>query len=98
MLRLFLRATLIKDAWTSLSSTSFSRCSSVSHSRPGWAEALGRHDPGDMKMIADAPCSMAANLRKQMECLMNGKPLSRESWSSSPRWSGLNTDDLRYQN
>jgi uncharacterized protein with von Willebrand factor type A (vWA) domain len=55
--------------------------------------------PEEAQMLADALRQMAANLRQQLERLMNGEPLTRQELEALARMVGLNnTDDLRYQN
>jgi len=55
--------------------------------------------PEEAQMLAEALRQFAENLRKRMQRLMNGEPLSREELEALGQMVGLNqTDDLRYQN
>ncbi|MGE5250163.1 MAG: vWA domain-containing protein [Bacteroidota bacterium] len=98
--RLSLRATLVKDArdlpvFDKLFPLFFGA------DQPPMSGSNPSDDmtPEEAQMLADALKSMAANLRKQLERLMNGKPLSRKELEQLAQMVGLNnTDDLRYQN
>jgi uncharacterized protein with von Willebrand factor type A (vWA) domain len=98
--RLSLRATLVKDArdipvFDKLFPLFFGSA------QPPMSGGSPSDDmtPEEAKMIADALRNMAANLRKQMERLMSGKPLSKQELEQLAQMVGLNnTDDLRYQN
>jgi uncharacterized protein with von Willebrand factor type A (vWA) domain len=98
--RLSLRATLIKDARDiPIFDKLFPLFFGSGNIPPMGGDPSGDLTPEEAQMLADALRSMAGNLRKQMERLMQGQPLSPEELEQLAQMVGLNnTDDLRYQN
>jgi uncharacterized protein with von Willebrand factor type A (vWA) domain len=100
--RLSLRATLIKDVrdipvFDKLFPLFFG--SAEAPNSPMGGDATKDLTPEEANMLADALREMAANLRKQLERLMSGQPLTKEELERLAKMVGLNnTDDMRYQN
>ncbi|GAB4490037.1 MAG: VWA domain-containing protein [Anaerolineales bacterium] len=98
--RLSLRATLIKDA---RDIPTFEKLFPLFFGS-GQPPLMGGNpadelSPEEAEMLAEALRQFAENLRKRIERLMNGQPLSREELEQLAQMVGLNnTDDLRYQN
>lgn len=97
--RLSLRATLVKDA---RNLPIFDKLFSIFFSA-GQPPMMGNDlseelSPEEARMLAEALRRLANDLRRHMERLMNGQPLSRGELEQLTRMIGLdNADDLRYQ-
>ncbi|HEY6074576.1 MAG TPA: VWA domain-containing protein [Anaerolineales bacterium] len=98
--RLSLRATLVKDARDiPVFNKLFPLFFGSGQAPPMGGDPTADMTPEEAQMLADALRDMAGNLKKQMERLMDGKPLSQEELEQLAQMVGLNrTDDLRYQN
>lgn len=98
--RLSLRATLVKEARDlPVFDKLFPLFFGSGKTPPMAGDPTADLTPEEAQMLADALKEMSDKLRKQMERLMQGKPLSQEELEQLARMVGLNnSDDLRHQN
>jgi uncharacterized protein with von Willebrand factor type A (vWA) domain len=97
--RLSLRATLVKDA-TSLPvfEELFPLFFDTADQQPAMMDATEEMSEEEAQMLAQAMRMMSEQLRKLMEKLLRGEPLSQEELNQLGQMAGLNrTDDLRYK-